>query len=160
MKAKDIPEYFLSRMDGVDREKTVDRIIAGNGEADFDRCLVTWMPSFAVLRKMVVRGIHLLVCHEPTFWDHRNDRPKEDPQSQAKLAYILDHDLVIVRNHDCWDRWPGIGVPWAWADFLKLEGEPVALGANGYQHRYDIDPVPLDTFARHVAARCRELGEP
>ena len=144
----------------MNREKTVDRIIVGDGDADFDRCMVTWMPSFAALRAMVAQDIHLLMCHEPTFWNHFDDEPTDDPQSQAKLAYIQEHDLVIVRNHDCWDRWPDVGIPWAWADFLGLDGDPVAFGADNYQHRYDIDPVPLDTFARHVAARCRELGEP
>lgn len=49
MKAIEILEHFLSRAPWVDRETTVDRIIAGDGELDFDRCMVTWMPSFEVL---------------------------------------------------------------------------------------------------------------
>lgn len=160
MKAKNLLEHFLSRSSWVNREKTVDRIIAGDGTVDFDHCMVTWMPSFAALRKMVARDIHLLMCHEPTFWNHWDDKPMDDPQSQAKLAYIQAHDLVIVRNHDCWDRWPDVGIPWAWADFLGLDSAPVAFGADNYQQRYDIGPMPLDAFAQHVAARCRELGEP
>jgi hypothetical protein len=116
MKANEILEHFLSRAPWVDRESTVDRIIAGDGEAEFDRCMVTWMPSFEVLRAMVKRGVHLLVCHEPTFWDHLHDTPKEDAMGQTKLRYINDHALVVVRNHDCWDRWPDVGIPWAWAE--------------------------------------------
>ena len=160
MKANEILEHFLSRAPWVDRGATVDRIIAGDGEAAFDRCMVTWMPSFEVLRAMVKRGVHLLVCHEPTFWDHLHDTPKEDAMGQTKLRYINDHALVIVRNHDCWDRWPDVGIPWAWAEHLGLEGPPAAIGADGCQHRYDIEPAPLDTFARRVAERCRDLGEP
>ena len=161
MKATDILEHFVSRADRVDRHATVDRVIAGDPDADVDHCLVTWMPSSKALRCMVDRGIRLLICHEPTFWNHRDDRPTaEVPESLEKLAYIQDHGIVILRNHDCWDRWPDIGIPWAWAQFLGLGNRPNAVSPSGYQHRYDIDTVPLAAFARQVAERCADLGEP
>ena len=50
MKVTDILQHFLSQADWFDHETTVDRVIAGNGDKDVDRCLVTWMPSFAALR--------------------------------------------------------------------------------------------------------------
>lgn len=159
MKAKDLVEHFLARADWVDRGRTVDRVIAGNPEVDVSRCLVTWMPAFPVLRAMARRGVRLLVCHEPTFWNHVDDRPG-DPFAQEKLAFIEKHGLVVVRNHDAWDRWPAVGIPWAWARHLGLGPAPVAQGAAGYQHRYDIAPVTLGEFARRVAARCATLGEP
>jgi hypothetical protein len=43
MKVKDVLEHFLSLADWLNRDSTVDRIIAGDPEADADRCLVTWM---------------------------------------------------------------------------------------------------------------------
>jgi len=160
MKVKDILEHFLSRADWIDRENTVDRIIVGNSEKDVDKCLVSWMPSFNALRETVQRGIKLMICHEPTFWNHHDDRATKDKFSQEKLAYIQNNDLTIIRNHDCWDRWPDIGIPWAWANFLGLNGKPKVIRANGYQHRYDIEPVTLESFARKVAKRCQEIGEP
>lgn len=160
MRVTDILEYFLSRADWVNRETTVDRVILGDEQADVDHCVVSWMPSFRALRHMVERGLRLLICHEPTFWNHRDNRSADDPVSQEKLAYIRDHDLVILRNHDCWDRWPDVGIPWAWADFLGLGNSPQAVASDGYQQRYDIEPVPLDTFARRLAQRCDSLGEP
>jgi putative NIF3 family GTP cyclohydrolase 1 type 2 len=109
---------------------------------------------------MVKEDCRLLVCHEPTFWDHSNDRPESDRRSEAKLKFAEENRLVILRNHDCWDRWPAIGIPWAWARFLGLEGEPEVVSDRGYQHRYDISPLPLDDFARQVAERCGQAGEP
>ena len=159
MRAKDIAEHFLSQADWVDRAETVDRVIIGDPETDVDRCLVTWMPSMAALRAMVDRGMSLLVCHEPTFWNHRDNRA-EDEAIRLKEQFIKDHGLVIVRNHDCWDRWPGVGIPWAWARFLELGPVPAQVGGKGYQHRYDIGPVPLDAFAARVASRCALIGEP
>jgi putative NIF3 family GTP cyclohydrolase 1 type 2 len=160
MKVGDILEHFLSRADWVNRETTVDRVIVGDAETEVESCLVSWMPSFGVLRHMVERDVRLLVCHEPTFWNHRDDRPANDAGIHEKLEYIQDHGLVVLRNHDCWDRWPDVGIPWAWAGFLGLGSKPAAVGANGYQHRYDIAPVSLEMFARHVAVRCAGLGEP
>jgi len=161
MRVSDILEHFLSRADWLDRDTTVDRVIAGDPDADVDRCLVTWMPGSKALRCVVDRDIRLLICHEPTFWNHSDDRPTaDDPKSRGKSAYIQDHGIVILRNHDCWDRWPDVGIPWAWANFLGLGDRPKTVSPNGYQHRYDIDPVPLDAFARRVAQRCENLGEP
>lgn len=160
MKVSAILDHFLSRADWIDPETTVDRVIVGDPDADVDCCLVTWMPSLKALRCMVDKGVRFLICHEPTFWNHRDERTGDDAGIQEKLRFITDHGIVIVRNHDCWDRWPNVGIPWAWARFLGFEGNPVAVGANGYQHRYDIKPVPVEDFARQVAKRCAAIGEP
>lgn len=160
MKVKEILEHFLSRSEWVDRENTVDRVIVGDPEADVDRCVVTWMPSFKAVRETARREARLLICHEPTFWNHRDHRLADDPRYEEKLQFLRDHDITVLRNHDCWDRWPDVGIPWAWADFLGLEGQPQAIHGNGYQHRYDIEPVVLDAFARRVAERCAEFEEP
>jgi len=160
VKVKHVLEHFLSRADWVDRANTVDRVIVGDHDTDVDCCLVTWMPSFRALRCVADRGVQLLVFHEPTFWDHRDRDPMANPASREKMQFIRDHGLVILRNHDCWDRWPEVGIPWAWARFLDLGDAPERIGANGYQHRYDIPPVSLDEFAARVAERCRSIGEP
>ena len=159
MKVAEILEHFLSRADWVDRKTTVDRVIAGDAGADVSRCMVTWIPSSDALRCMIERDIRLLICHEPTFWNHPDERPADDAEIRDKLKYIQDHGLIVVRNHDCWDRWPDIGIPSAWARYLGLGDKPADVSAHGYQHRYDIDPVPLETFARRVAGKCAGIGE-
>lgn len=160
MKVTAILEHFLSRVETIDRKTTVDRVIAGDPNADIDRCMVTWMPSFRALRQAVERGIRLVICHEPTFWSDGEERPDEDADARAKNTFIKQHGLIILRNHDAWDRWPGIGIPWAWARFLGLGPRPAAVARHGYQHRYDIAPVTLADFAADMAARCESIGEP
>jgi len=160
MKVQDILEHFLSRADWVCREATVDRVIAGDPTLDVDRCLVTWMPTSRALQEMVRRGLTLMICHEPTFWNHRDERPAADAAIREKLAIIERYGLVIVRNHDAWDRWPDVGIPWAWAKFLGFAGKPACVGGDGYQHRYDVQATTLDALAARMAARCREIGEP
>ena len=159
MKVRDILEHFLSRADWVDRATTVDRVITGDAEADVDRCAVSWMPTCRILQRMVERDLRLLICHEPTFWNHLDDQPANDVEIQEKLQFIRKHQLIIIRNHDCWDLWPDVGITWAWAKFLGFKGKPVATSMNSHQ-RYDVNPMPLDLFAKQMAARCGGLGEP
>ena len=169
MKACEIRDHFLSVGDWVDAETTVDRIIVGDPQTDVSRLLVTWISSFSAVREAVRRGCQMLITHEPTFWVHANEVQTIegwDPASlRGELAvrkrrFIEENDLVILRVHDAWDRMPEIGIPWAWARHLGLGEAPTAISECRYQHRYDIAPVRLDDFARRVAARTADLGEP
>jgi len=160
IKINAIRQHFLSQADWVNKEKTVDRVIVGDAEKEVDKCLVTWMPGLEAVRTAVERGFRLLICHEPVFWDHRDAQPCALPGGKEKLRFIEENDLTILRNHDCWDRWPGVGIPWAWAAFLGLKDKPAQRSPDGYQHRYDIPPVSFQEFAQSVAARTATIGEP
>ena len=162
MRAIQINRHFLSQADWVDPERTVDRVIIGDPEKEVRRVLVTWIASFQAARAAVERGVDLLMTHEPTFWVHANELEKMEQSeiASAKRRFIEDSGLVVLRNHDVWDRMPEIGIPWAWARFLGLGETPAEIGAAGYQHRYDIEPVPLDELARRIAARTAAIGEP
>lgn len=149
-------------------EDTVDRIIIGDPETEVSRALVTWMSTFDACRAAVERACQLIVTHEPTFWSHANEvetsGAKPNPVWHAafakKRAYLEEHGLVILRCHDVWDFVPEIGIPFAWARFLGLGETPAAMSENRALHRYDIAPLSVDDFARRVAAKTAELGEP
>jgi len=162
VKAIEINRHFLSLADWVDPSNTVDRIIIGEADKEVRRILVTWIASFQAARVAVERGFDLLMTHEPTFWVHANelDNIESSEIASAKRRFIEEGGLVILRNHDVWDRMPQIGIPWAWARFLGLGDSPAAEGARGYQHRYDIVPVTLDELAGRVAERTAAIGEP
>ena len=59
-KVKDVVEHFLSRSPWVNPDRTVDRVIIGDPEKQIGKCVVTWMPSFKALRKMVEQDIYTL----------------------------------------------------------------------------------------------------
>jgi putative NIF3 family GTP cyclohydrolase 1 type 2 len=159
MRVIEILEHFLTRSTWVDPENTVDRVIVGESDTDVKRCLVTWMPNMKALQYAVDQGYTLIVCHEPTFWNHFDDLPEASPRTAAKFQFIEQNNLIVLRNHDCWDRWPEIGIPWAWARFLGIEGSPIEFSQDGYQHRYDIGTTTLGVFAAQVAAECSNIGE-
>jgi putative NIF3 family GTP cyclohydrolase 1 type 2 len=160
--AKAIREHFLGLADWVDPATTVDRVIIGDPEREVRRVLVTWIASFRAVRAAVRRGCDLVMTHEPTFWAHANELEtmESSPLAAAKRRFIEESGLVVLRNHDVWDRMPAIGIPWAWARFLGLGSSPAAIGASGYQHRYDIEPVTFEAFAQRVARCTASLGEP
>ncbi len=161
MKALEINQHFLSKASWVDPAKTVDRVIVGDPQKEVRRVLVTWIASLDAVRAAIERGVDVLMTHEPTFWVHANELEMMETSriASAKWHLIQRSGLVVLRNHDAWDRWPEIGIPWAWAQFLGVGNKPVATGANGYQHRYDIQPVPLEAFAARVAKRTATIGE-
>lgn len=161
--------HFLSLADWVDPTNTVDQVIIGDTETPLSRVLVTWISSFDAVRAAVARRCELLVTHEPTFWSHGRELeraaawPPDSPRAESarrKRAFIEEHGLVILRIHDVWDRMPEIGIPWAWARFLGFAGQPAVIGADGYQHRYDIAPLTLDALACRVAEKTSTIGEP
>jgi len=161
MKAKEIEAHLFSVADWVDRERTVDGILLGDPEKDIRKVLITWMPSFDVLRTAVERGFDMVMPHEPTFFAHvERDKMEELELGKKKKQFVEDNGLVILRNHDVWDRMPEIGIPWAWARFLGFGEKPAETGGNGYLHRYDIEPVALDELAQQIATKTSGIGEP
>lgn len=169
MRAKDILEHFLSQANWVDRSRTVDRILMGDPERDVRRVLVTWMSTMNAVQAAVDGGYDLLMTHEPTFWIHANevetlDAGTESAPRQAtarrKRAELKRSGIVLMRNHDVWDRFPAVGIPWALARFLGIAGPAAATGANGYQLAFDIPAIPAGALAGDVARRVAALGEP
>jgi len=163
MKAVEMLHHFLSLADWVKPEDTVDRIILGDPEAEIRRVAVTWISSFDALRWAVARGADMLITHEPTFWRHRDELEMIGDKyalGPRKRKFIEDNGIVVLRNHDVWDRMPQIGIPWAWARFLGFGENPAAVSDNRYQHRYDIEPVRLDDLALRIAGKTAALGEP
>lgn len=147
--------------DWVDPEKTVDRIILGDGTKPVQRAMVTWISSFEALREAARRGVDLLITHEPTLWKHADESTQltEDAFAREKSRFIEEAGLTILRIHDSWDRFPEVGIPFAWAKFLGLAGPPVETGWEGYLHAYDIEPTRAGEFAERIARRTACLGE-
>jgi len=168
LKAVDIHNHFMSLADWVDPAKTVDCIIVGNPEKEIHHVLVTWISSFKAVKAAIERGFDMLITHEPTFWVHGGEIERMENWESASLKkqsalkkrrFIEQNGLVVLRNHDVWDRMPEIGIPWAWARFLGLGEKPAVIGAKGYQHRYDIKPLSLDALAKKIAERTATIGE-
>ncbi|HUU53279.1 MAG TPA: Nif3-like dinuclear metal center hexameric protein [Armatimonadota bacterium] len=168
MTAGEILNHFRSITHWIEPEKSVDRIIIGDPDKHITRVGVTWMSTFENVREAIAHSCGMLITHEPTFWVHADELaavaswPADSIRrrtAEHKRRLIEERGLVVLRIHDAWDAMPDIGIPYAWARHLGLGDTPAARSANTFQHRYDIEPMTLDSLAGRIASRTAELGE-
>ena len=81
---------------------TVDTIKAGDPSTPVTGIAVTFLDTMDVLREANRRGANLVITHEPTFYNHRDDTAffADDPVYREKLAFIQQHHMVVFRLHD------------------------------------------------------------
>ena len=81
---------------------TVDTLKAGDPSTPVKGIATTFLDTMDVLREAVRRGDNLIISHEPTFYNHRDDTTAfiNDPVYKEKHAYIEQHHLVVYRLHD------------------------------------------------------------
>lgn len=83
---------------------TVDTIKAGDPTTVVTGIVTCFTDTMDVLRQAVTLHANLIVAHEPTFYNHRDENTLfvNDPVYKEKLAYIQEHHLVVWRFHDQW----------------------------------------------------------
>lgn len=81
---------------------TVDTLKGGDPSTPVTGICTTFLDTMDVLREAVKRGDNLIITHEPTFYNHRDETKTflNDPVYREKLAYIEQHHLVVYRLHD------------------------------------------------------------
>ena len=81
---------------------TVDTIKVGDPNTPVTGIVTTFLDTMDVLREAVRHGDNLIITHEPTFYNHRDNATffTDDPVYKEKLAYIQEHHLVVFRLHD------------------------------------------------------------
>jgi putative NIF3 family GTP cyclohydrolase 1 type 2 len=159
MKAQNVQDHLRS-LDGgwMDLENTVDTFKSGDPSSEVTGIAVGWMSYRWALERAIELGCNLFVTHEPTYWDHwdRDEDVFSLPGAAEKKRFIEGQRLVILRCHDLWDRYPGIGIPDSWAAQLTL-GEPVVT--DGYFRVYDVAGKTAGDVAAKAAQRTRSLGQ-
>jgi putative NIF3 family GTP cyclohydrolase 1 type 2 len=158
MEAFQVNRYLNSLFSDL-KEDTVDRVIYGDSDREVKGITVAWMPYRWVLEKTHALGANVLVTHEPTFYDHRDLAGKlaDIPATTEKQKLIDELGITVIRCHDVWDALPEIGNPFAWGDFLEL-GAPV--DGERYYNIYEVSPQSARSFARYVAGKTHQLGQP
>ena len=160
MNARAIETYLRSLNGGwVNFADTVDTWKAGDPDADVAGIAVGWMSYTWALERAAALGCNLFITHEPTFYHHLDNDPEilAWPESKSKLARIEALGLTVLRCHDLWDQYPGLGIADAWGQKLGL-GEPI--GGHGYFRVYAGGGRTAMQLARNMAARVQDLGQP
>jgi putative NIF3 family GTP cyclohydrolase 1 type 2 len=81
---------------------TVDTIKAGDPATPVTGIATTFLDTMEVLKEANRRGLNLVISHEPTFYNHRDDTTffADDPVYKEKRAFIEQHHMVVFRLHD------------------------------------------------------------
>ncbi len=159
MKAIELQNYLRSLNGGwLNPENTVDTFKAGDPMAEVQGIAVGWMSYTWALQRALDLGCNVFVTHEPTFYDHYDNRQKilEMPAVLEKKRWIEEKGLVILRCHDLWDQMPGMGIPDSWGAWLGLGN---AIAGEGYYRVYDVSGRTALQVAQHIAARVAPFGQ-
>lgn len=122
-------------------EGTVDTIKTGNPDIPLTGIVTTFLATYEVIERAAESGSNLIITHEPTFYNHRDevDWLSGDPVYMTKQRLLDEHNIVIWRFHDYWHRVRPDGV---------LIGALKALGWEAYvdqasDYVCDIAPMSL-----------------
>ena len=160
MNTNDIREHLLARAPWVDRGRTVDTVKAGDPAREVHTVGVGWVSSIENLRRAHELGCDLFITHEPTFWEHQAPecRYRTVEPGRTKQRFLDRTGMVVLRVHDIWDNWPGIGIRDSWAEGLGLT-EFLAEDETRWHAVYAIPETTLLEFARYVAGKVKVLGQ-
>jgi len=160
LNTNDIREHLLSRAPWVNRATTVDTVKTGDPMREVQTVAVGWVACVENLRHAHELGCDLFVTHEPTFWEHSAPelRYRNVEPGLTKQRFLDRTEMVVLRVHDIWDNWPGIGIRDSWARGLGLT-HFLAEDETRWHAVYAIEEMTLCEFARQVAARVQVLGQ-
>ncbi len=107
--------------------ETVDTYKSGSDATPVTGIATTFLATQEVLEKAAAQGLNMIITHEPTFYNHRDDTEffADDPVYLAKQKIIDDNNLVIFRFHDHWHRtqpdgiYQGMLSRLGWEDYQK-----------------------------------------
>jgi putative NIF3 family GTP cyclohydrolase 1 type 2 len=133
------------------RPDTVDTIKAGDPSTPVTGIATTFLDTMDVLREANRQGLNLVITHEPTFYNHRDDTKffVDDPVYKEKLAFIEQHHMVVFRLHDEIHATPpdpfpvGLLAKLGWQSYTKA-GDP---------YHITIPPTRLEDLAKDLQTR-------
>ena len=103
MTAGEIVERIKKNL-GVDWRDTTyrDTFKSGGPETVVTGIATTVFVSIDVIQRAAAAGLNMIVPHEDTFWNDRDDTKlvAADPLYSAKAALLRKHDIVVFRIHD------------------------------------------------------------
>ncbi|WP_090792244.1 Nif3-like dinuclear metal center hexameric protein [Pelagirhabdus alkalitolerans] len=86
----------------IDRDHTVDKVIIGDEFQEVTGIVTTFMATIDVIHQTIKKNANLIITHEPTWFNGRDDHHwlENDPVYKQKRQLIENHNLVIWRFHD------------------------------------------------------------
>ena len=141
-----------------------DTYKAGGPDTRVTGIATTMFNSFEVVERAVAAGLNMILPHETTFWNDRDDVAivSADALYREKRDYLSAHDIVIFRMHDhVHDRRPDF----TYVGSARLLGLDPSREAPAGSHHFTIPDTTLGALATDVRRRTgiktlRVVGDP
>lgn len=163
MTIQEVVDAVLDAVPGEKAGDTVDTLKCGNPNAEVTGIVTTFIATRAVLAEADRLGANLVITHEPTFYNHRDETGPliGDPIFESKRGFLEEERMAIFRFHDYWHRHRPDGI---------LEGFARKLGWSEHQDRenesvFHLPPIRLRDLAKMLrkklrASSLRVAGDP
>lgn len=99
-----IMDIILKEVPGAPFKETVDTFKSGSGDQQVTGIVTTMFPTIDIIQKTAGLGANFIIAHEPSFYNHTDDRNyvKENSVLQKKLELLHQHGIAVWRFHDYW----------------------------------------------------------
>jgi len=100
--SKQVIDIIMEEFKGSLLEDTVDTFKIGNIESELKSIVTTFTATIEVIEKAIEIGANLIITHEPTFYDHRDNTEwlESSKVYHYKLKLLQDNGIVVWRFHD------------------------------------------------------------
>jgi putative NIF3 family GTP cyclohydrolase 1 type 2 len=167
MKASELLDHFKKIGTWVKwNGSEADKFLHGDPETEVKAIGVAWMSTLPNLKTADELGCNVFITHEPLYAGFANEYGvyftnnvllEEDDPWVEKGKWLDEQNMVVLRCHDTWDDYPGIGIHGAWAKFLGFEEKPVNQAR--FYEVHVVGPIHLDDLARKILKRVRTIGQ-
>jgi putative NIF3 family GTP cyclohydrolase 1 type 2 len=144
-------------------QETVDTFKSGNPDDVVTGIATCMFANMEVLQKAVAAKCNLIICHEPTFYNHldKTSDLEKDPVFQKKMDYIKSHHLIIFRFHDHWHMTKPDGIYMGMIDHLGWKANQV----DASMEYFKFEEQSVATFAQKLqqslkGSQLRIVGDP
>lgn len=144
--ATSVIESIIKQTGSAPVRNTVDVIKAGDPQTPVTGIVTTMFATMDVLKKAVALKCNLIICHEPVFYNHRDETKQfeNDPVFLEKKKFIDDNKLVIWRFHDYIHRLKPDAINYGMA--LKLAWQKYVTNDN--YNRFTLPQTTLDELLK------------
>lgn len=165
MKAGVILDRIKQRLGVPWRESTYrDTYKWGSADTEVTGIATTAFVSMEVIQKAAAKGLNMIVPHEVTFWNDRDDQTivNGDPLYKTKTELMTKHNIVVFRMHDHMHAQKPDFTYVGSARLLGLDPRSETAPAS---HRFVVPETTLGALAADIARRTssrafRVVGDP
>jgi putative NIF3 family GTP cyclohydrolase 1 type 2 len=135
---QEVIDIILKEIPGAPLKQTVDTIKAGSADQKVTGIVTTMFATVDVIEKAAKQNANFIIAHEPTFYNHTDDKNWVPDNSvvQQKEDLLKKHGIAVWRFHDQWHMHKPDGISYGvlkkagWLPYLKANERTVTIPAS------------------------------